>query len=194
MKNIENIRINDVIVETVNVLKSGGVILYPTDTIWGIGCDATDIEAVKRIYDIKGRRLDKSIILLVENEIHLRKFVEVSDLVLEVMNSSEKPTTFIYSSVRGLPKEVRALNGSVGIRIVKNDFCKSVISLLGKPITSTSANLHGGKSPMKFDEIPPEIIKNVDYVVEGFRDEVSKYGESSIVEIEPNNRIKIIRE
>jgi len=190
----KNLYTYSIIAKTVNVLKSGGIILYPTDTIWGIGCDATNIEAVKKIYSIKGRKSEKSIILLVENEIHLRKFVDVSDLVLNMINISEKPITFIYDSPRELPKDILSEDGSIGIRIVKHDFCKKIISALGKPITSTSANLHGKKSPMKFSDIHPEILKSVDYVVEGFGDEISKYGESSIIKIEPNFKIKIIRE
>jgi len=189
MKNI-----NDTIAKTVETLRSGGVVLYPTDTIWGIGCDATNVDAVKRIYSIKGRKLDKSIILLVENEIHLRKFVDVSPLVLDIINISEKPITFVYDSPRELPLEILADDGSIGIRIVKHDFCKKVISTFRKPITSTSANLHGEKSPIKFSDIHPEILRNVDYIVEGFTNEVSKYGESSIVKIEQGNKIKIIRE
>jgi len=193
MKYKKNIKINNIIEKTVNILKSGGVILYPTDTIWGIGCDATNIDAVKKIYNIKERKLDKSIILLVENEAHLRKFVDISDLALNMININEKPMTFIYDSPRGLPKDILAEDKSIGIRIVKHDFCKKVISELGKPITSTSANLHGEKSPMKFSDIHPKILKSVDYVVEGFNDEISKYGESSIIKIEQNNVIKIIR-
>ena len=180
--------------QIINILKSGGTIVYPTDTIWGIGCDATNIEAIKKIYDIKHRDANKSMIILVENERRLQELVEVPELAWEMMDLSEKPITFIYDNPKGLPKELLAEDGSIGIRLVKNDFCKKLISKLNKPLVSTSANLSGSKSPLKFADIDSEILKKVDYVVEEFRDVVSEYPGSSVIKIGQDGKIKIIRE
>ena len=108
----------------IDVLKSGGTILYPTDTIWGIGCDATNIEAVNKIFDIKKREKNKSMIILVESEKRLQDLVDVPEMAWEIIDLSEKPVTIVYENPRGLPKELLAEDGSIGIRLVKNDFCK----------------------------------------------------------------------
>ena len=113
--------------QIINILKSGGTIVYPTDTIWGIGCDATNIEAIKKIYDIKHRDANKSMIILVESERRLQELVEVPELAWEMMDLSEKPITFIYDNPKGLPKELLAEDGSIGIRLVKNDFLKTFL-------------------------------------------------------------------
>ncbi|CAM3520263.1 L-threonylcarbamoyladenylate synthase [Elizabethkingia occulta] len=180
--------------QIIDILKSGGTIVYPTDTIWGIGCDATNTEAIKKIYDIKHRDANKSMIILVENERRLQELVEVPELAWEMMDLSEKPITFIYDNPKGLPKELLAEDGSIGIRLVKNDFCKKLISKLNKPLVSTSANLSGSKSPLKFADIDSEILKKVDYVVEEFHDVVSEYSGSSVIKIDQDGKIKIIRE
>ncbi|WP_407480732.1 L-threonylcarbamoyladenylate synthase [Elizabethkingia meningoseptica] len=178
----------------IDILKSGGTIVYPTDTIWGIGCDATNIDAIKKIYDIKHRDANKSMIILVENERRLQDLVEVPELAWEMMDLSEKPITFIYDNPKGLPKELLAEDGSIGIRLVKNDFCKKLISKLNKPLVSTSANLSGQKSPLKFSDIDKEILNKADYVVEDFHDVVSEFSGSSVIKIGQDNKIKIIRE
>lgn len=178
----------------IELLKSGGSILYPTDTIWGIGCDATNIEAIKKIFEIKKREPSKSMIILVENDKRLQDLVDVPEIAWEIMDLSEKPVTIIYETVRNLPKELLAEDGSVGIRVVKNDFCKKLISKLNKPLVSTSANLSGFKSPLKFSDISPEIKNAVDFVVEDPEDKVSQFSGSSIIKIWNDNRIKIIRE
>ncbi|MDE5491691.1 L-threonylcarbamoyladenylate synthase [Elizabethkingia meningoseptica] len=178
----------------IDILKSGGTIVYPTDTIWGIGCDATNIDAIKKIYDIKHRDANKSMIILVENERRLQDLVEVPELAWEMMDLSEKPITFIYDNPKGLPKELLAEDGSIGIRLVKNDFCKKLISKLNKPLVSTSANLSGQKSPLKFSDIDKEILNKADYVVEDFHDVLSEFSGSSVIKIGQDNKIKIIRE
>ncbi|QCX52588.1 threonylcarbamoyl-AMP synthase [Elizabethkingia sp. JS20170427COW] len=180
--------------ELIEILKNGGTFLYPTDTIWGIGCDATNTEAIQKIFDIKHRDKNKSMIILVESEKRLQDLVEVPELAWEMMDMSEKPITFIYDQPKGLPKEILAVDGSIGIRLVKNDFCKKVISKLNRPIVSTSANLSGDKSPLKFSDINPEIIKSVDYVVQEYHDVVSEYPGSSVIKIGQDNSIKILRE
>ena len=150
----------------INILKSGGVILYPTDTIWGIGCDATNVKAINKIFEIKKREKTKSVIILVENEKRLQDLVDVPEMAWEIIDLSEKPVTIVYEKARNLPKELLAEDGSIGIRLVKDDFCRKLISKLNKPLVSTSANFSGDKSPMKFSDINPEIIDLVDFTVE----------------------------
>ena len=178
----------------IEILKSGGTIVYPTDTIWGIGCDATNVEAIQKIFEIKKREPSKSVIILVENEKRLQDLVDVPEMAWEIIDLSEKPVTIVYENPRNLPKELLAQDGSIGIRLVKNDFCKKLISKLNQPLVSTSANLSGQKSPMKFSDISPEILAAVDYAVEENRNVVSKYAGSSVIKIWSDNRIKILRE
>ncbi|SDH62530.1 L-threonylcarbamoyladenylate synthase [Chryseobacterium taeanense] len=178
----------------IQILKSGGTILYPTDTIWGIGCDATNIEAVNKIFDIKKREKNKSMIILVESEKRLQDLVDVPEMAWEIIDLSEKPVTIVYENPRGLPKELLAEDGSIGIRLVKNDFCKKLITKLNKPLVSTSANFSGEKSPLKFSDISSEILDLVDYAVEEDREKVSKYPGSSVIKIWNDNRIKVLRE
>lgn len=180
--------------EAIEVLKNGGTILYPTDTIWGIGCDATNPEAIKKIFDIKKRDENKSMIILVESEKRLQDLVDVPEMAWEIMDLSEKPVTLVYEHPRNLPKEILAPDGSIGIRLTKDEFCKKLISKLNKPLVSTSANLSGEKSPLKFDDISTEIINAVDYAVNENRDKISKYAGSSVIKIWSDNRIKVLRE
>ena len=178
----------------IEILKSGGTILYPTDTIWGIGCDATNLEAVNKIFEIKKREKNKSMIILVESEKRLQDLVDVPEMAWEIIDLSEKPVTLIYDNPRNLPKEILAEDGSIGIRLVKDDFCKKMISKLNKPLISTSANFSGEKSPMKFSDISQEMVDLVDYAVEENREKVSQYSGSSIIRIWSDGRIKVIRE
>jgi L-threonylcarbamoyladenylate synthase len=178
----------------IQILKSGGTILYPTDTIWGIGCDATNIDAVNKIFDIKKREKNKSMIILVETEKRLQDLVDVPEMAWEIIDLSEKPVTIVYENPRGLPKELLAEDGSIGIRLVKNDFCKKLITKLNKPLVSTSANFSGDKSPLKFSDISHEIISLVDYAVEEDREKISQYSGSSVIKIWSDNRIKVLRE
>lgn len=178
----------------IETLKSGGTILYPTDTIWGIGCDATNIEAVEKIFEIKRRDKTKSMIILVESEKRLQDLVAVPEMAWEIMDLSEKPVTFIYDNPRNLPKEIRAEDGSIAIRLVKDDFLKKLISKFNKPLVSTSANFSGEKSPMKFSDISQEIADAVDFVVEENLDKISEYSGSSIIRVWNDGRIKVIRQ
>ncbi len=180
--------------KALETLKNGGTILYPTDTIWGIGCDATNVEAINKIFEIKKREKNKSMIILVESEKRLQDLVDVPEMAWEIIDLSEKPVTIVYENPRGLPKELLAEDGSIGIRLVKNDFCKKMISKLNKPLVSTSANLSGQKSPLKFSDIAPEIIDAVDYAVEENRDKISEFSGSSVIKIWSDNRIKVLRE
>ncbi len=180
--------------KALEILKNGGTILYPTDTIWGIGCDATNVEAIQKIFEIKHRDKNKSMIILVENEKRLQSLVDVPEMAWEIIDLSEKPVTIVYENPKGLPKEILAEDGSIGIRLVKDDFCKRLISKLNKPLVSTSANFSGEKSPMKFSDISQELISAVDFAVEENREKVSQYSGSSVIKIWPDNRIKILRE
>ncbi|MBC8265926.1 MAG: threonylcarbamoyl-AMP synthase [Flavobacteriales bacterium] len=154
--------------KALEVLKNGGTILYPTDTIWGIGCDATNPEAVEKIYKIKKRTESKALISLVANQKQLEKICK--KIPKEAHN--EKPTTIIYNQVKGLSSNLLASNGSAGIRITKDSFCKELILSLGNPIVSTSANISGEDSPKEFLEISEEIKDNIDYIVNLRQDEI----------------------
>ena len=180
--------------KALETLKSGGTILYPTDTIWGIGCDATTVDAINKIFDIKIREKSKSMIILVESEKRLLDLVDVPEMAWEIIDLSEKPVTLVYDNPRGLPKEILAEDGSIGIRLIKDDFCKKLISKLNKPLVSTSANFSGDKSPMKFSDINPEIVNLVDYAVEENREKVSQYSGSSVIRIWSDGRVKVLRE
>ena len=180
--------------QTIKILQSGGTILYPTDTIWGIGCDATNPEAIKKIFDIKKREPNKSLIILVESEKRLQDLVDVPEMAWQIIDLSEKPVTIVYENPKNLPKELLAEDGTIGIRIVKNDYCKKLISKLNKPLVSTSANLSGQKSPMKFSDISEEIKNAVDYIVEDNHNKVSEFSGSSVIKVWNNNQIKILRE
>ncbi len=178
----------------IETLKTGGVILYPTDTIWGIGCDATNPQAIQKIFDIKKRDAKKSPIILVESEKRLQDLVDVPPMVWEIMDLSEKPVTIVYDNPRGLPKELLAEDGSIGIRLVKDLFCKKLITKLNRPIVSTSANFSGEKSPMSFSEISPLLIKQVDAIAEENREQKSQWEGSSVIRVWQDGRIKVIRE
>ena len=175
-------------------LKSGGIILYPTDTIWGIGCDATDDEAVMKIFELKNRDQNKPLIILVESEKRLQDLVEVPAVAWDIMDLSEKPITIVYDAPKGISKNLIAEDGSIGIRLVKNEFCKRLISKLNKPIVSTSANFSGEKSPKSFADISQKLINKVDAVAEDQKNRVSKWEASSIIRVWNDGRIKVIRE
>ena len=178
----------------IETLKTGGVILYPTDTIWGIGCDATNLQAIQKIFDIKKRDAKKSPIILVESEKRLQDLVDVPPMAWEIMDLSEKPVTIVYDNPKGLPKELLAEDGSIGIRLVKDLFCKKLITKLNHPIVSTSANFSGEKSPMSFSEISPLLIKQVDAIAEENREQKSQWEGSSVIRVWQDGRIKVIRE
>lgn len=180
--------------KALEVLKNGGIILYPTDTIWGIGCDATHVEAIQKVFDLKKREKNKSMIVLVESERRLQDLVDVPEMAWQIIDLSEKPVTIVYENPRMLPKELLAEDGSIGIRLVKDDFCKSLIRKLNKPLVSTSANFSGDKSPLKFSDISQELIDAVDYAVEENREKISQYSGSSVIKIWNNGRVKVLRE
>ncbi|MFY9152611.1 MAG: L-threonylcarbamoyladenylate synthase [Prolixibacteraceae bacterium] len=176
------------------VLQKGGVILYPTDTIWGIGCDAVNEEAVKRIYEIKKRVDSKSMLVLMENAALLDRYVdEVPEIAFDLIEVSDKPLTLIYDGAKNLAKNLVAEDGSIGIRITSEAFSSALIRRFKRPIVSTSANISGKPSPACFDEIDPEIIEAVDYVVKFRQDDRQKATPSSIMKLGRSGEIKIIR-
>ena len=174
--------------KAVSILKEGGIILYPTDTIWGLGCDATNAEAVAKIYSIKKRVDSNALISLVADKNQLQEHTTVS--IQEAENSL--PTTIIYQQVCGLTSNLLGENKSAAIRIVQDDFCKQLIQLFGKAIVSTSANISGNQAPKQFSEISDEIKKNVDYIVNLRKNELMSTP-STILMINEDGSIKKIR-
>ena len=177
-----------------DVLKRGGVILYPTDTVWGLGCDATNESAVKKIFEIKQRPESKSLIVLVADENQLNRYVnEVPVVVWDLIETADNPFTIVYPDVRGLASNVYAEDKSIGIRIVKDEFCQGLIHRFGKPIVSTSANISGEPTPRYFDEISEQIISKVDYVVNWRQHETASSQPSSIIKFFADGTFQIIR-
>lgn len=176
------------------VVLSGGVILYPTDTIWGIGCDATNIDAVQAIFDIKQRDDSKSMLVLVNGLSMLKHYLkEIPPQALELIAKAEKPTTIIYPGARNLASKLVADDGSVGIRIPSDPFCLKLIESTGLPIVSTSANLSGDPSPSLFNEISTQICKQVDHVVKWRQNETEVSSPSAIIKLEIDGGMSILR-
>lgn len=186
--------LKDEITKAVEILKEGGVLLYPTDTVWGLGCDATNEEAVAKINAIKGRPADKSFIVLLNSENQLPSYAtEIPDVAYELIEYAEPPLTIIFSGGKNLAKNVINADGTVGIRVVKHDFCTQVIQRLRKPITSTSANTSGQPTPQFFDEISQEIIDAVDYVVDFEQELRISKKPSTIIKLGPSGQFEFIR-
>lgn len=176
------------------VLKNGGTILYPTDTIWGIGCDATNPKAVRKIYRIKKRMESKSLIILVENEARLENHsTTIPEIAWDLLRSVNTPLTIIYPDACNLAKNVIAEDGSIAIRIVKNVFCSELIRCFGKPIVSTSANVSGQIAPLMFKGITEEIKQQVDYVVNLYQDVLTDVKPSTIIKLNASGEFEIIR-
>jgi len=175
-------------------IKSGRVILYPTDTIWGIGCDATDPQAVQKIYEIKKRSDRKSMLVLMADFSMLSEYLERIPLKAgETIRTFVKPTTVIYPGAKNLAKNLPGEDGSIGIRITSDKFCQKLIRYTGKPIVSTSANISGFPAPASFKEIDTGICENVDYVVDWRRDEVVPRSASSIIRFDDNGNFTVLR-
>jgi L-threonylcarbamoyladenylate synthase len=192
---MERLNINEDVKNALNVLRSGGVILYPTDTIWGLGCDAENEEAVKRIYDIKQRAESKSMLVLVDTPLRLEMYVEnVPEIAWDLIEQTQKPLTIIYPKAKNLADNLVAKDGSIGIRMVDEIFCNRLISRFQKPIVSTSANISGTKAPVFFNAIDKEIIEAVDYVVNYRQDELNESQSSSILKLSEGGLFEIIRE
>ncbi len=178
----------------VEVLKKGGLILYPTDTIWGIGCDATNSKAVEKIYSIKKRPDNKSMLILLDREDKLSQYVDVPDIAWDIIRVNDKPLTIIYPGAVNLAENLIAEDGSVGIRITRDEFCTRLIREFGKPVVSTSANVSGSKWPANFGEIDGSIKQAVDYVVKHRQSNTGKANPSGIIKLGPGGEVKVIRE
>ena len=182
------------IVKALEVLHNGGIILYPTDTIWGLGCDATNVEAVEKIYKIKQLNDQKSLLVLLYNPGKIPSYVkEIPEVIWDLIELTDKPLTIIYSDAKNLAKNLIADDGSIGIRIADDPFCQKLIQRFKKPIVSTSANISGDKAPSNFSEINDNIIDLVDYVVQWRQDDYSKAQASGIIKLKNNGEIQIIR-
>lgn len=158
--------ISEEVIKTCSVLTKGGTILYPTDTIWGLGCDATNVAAIEKVIQIKKRPIDKSLLILLDQKEKIYDYVDkLPEIAWDLISQTSRPITFIYPNVKNLPKILLASDGSVAIRIANNDFCKRLIRLFGNPIVSTSANLSGDPPAISYKDISKEIIDQVDYMV-----------------------------
>lgn len=181
--------------QALQTLRAGGIILYPTDTIWGIGCDATDQHAIDRIYQLKKRDDSKSLIILLADKRDILKYTaNPNPAVFDYLEKSERPTTVIYENALGLPDNLVNSDGSIGIRLVSEPFCKALIKRLGKPIVSTSANISGQPAAKKFSFISNEIKRGVDYIVDYQQDDTQEAISSRIIKMSATGEIEIIRE
>jgi L-threonylcarbamoyladenylate synthase len=185
--------INQEVINAYEVIKNGGIILYPTDTVWGIGCDATNQEAVAKIYKLKQRAETQSMICLMNGEkMMYNVFKEIPEVAWQILDLSENPTTLVLDNPRNVATNLIASDKTLGIRLVKEPFCFKLMERMKRPLVSTSANVSGNVTPKTFKEISPEIIKGVDYVVNLHRDKVCK-NPSTIIKLSLDNQVKIIR-
>ena len=180
--------------KAVEFLKKGKIILYPTDTIWGIGCDATNQKAVGRIYTIKKRYEDKSMIVLLDDPAKIEKYVSKVPLIaFDLMNSIETPLTIIYPNAKNLAKNVIASDNTIAIRVTRDDFCRQMIALFGKPVVSTSANISGEPAAITFSKISDKIKNSVDYTVGINRNTIHTTKPSTIIRFRENGEFEVIR-
>lgn len=175
------------------VLKEGGVILYPTDTIWGIGCDATNEAAVKRVYEIKKREDSKALISLTDSPSLIERLADMPTIAYDLIDAATTPLTIIYEGARNLAPNLMAEDGSVGIRVTKELFSQELCKRLRRPLVSTSANISGEPSPQNFSEVSEEIKNQMDYIVKYRQNDKTKKSPSKIIKLWGNGEIKIIR-
>ncbi|HWZ15299.1 MAG TPA: L-threonylcarbamoyladenylate synthase [Mucilaginibacter sp.] len=186
--------LKDEVAKALKVLQDGGIILYPTDTIWGIGCDATNTEAIKRIYALKQRDEAKSMIILLDTENKLESYIsDVNPLAYDLIEYAENPLTLVMPGAKNISPAIISSDGSIGIRISKHLFCQQLIQRFRKPIVSTSANISGKPSPQYFSQVEAEIIHGVDYVVDIDQHDMEIKTPSTIMKLEPNGTFAFIR-
>ncbi|MBK7214998.1 MAG: threonylcarbamoyl-AMP synthase [Bacteroidales bacterium] len=184
----------DDIRNALTVLHKGGTLLYPTDTVWGLGCDATNYMAVNKVYGLKRRVESKSLIILLESFESLSNYVKrIPDITYDLLDSIDSPVTIIYSNAWNLPENVIAKDGTIGIRIVKEKFCQDLIRAFGRPIVSTSANISGEHTPSVFNQISEEIKNDVDYVVKYKQDVFTPSRPSTIIRLFESGHYTMIR-
>jgi len=185
---------HDDLTRALDTLRKGGVIIYPTDTIWGIGCDATNTEAVARVYQMKQRDDSHSMLVLLDDVSYLSFYVkEVPAIAYDIVGVADTPLTIVYDGARNLASNLIASDGSIGIRIVQDAFCADLIRRFRKPIVSTSANISGKPSPQRFDDIDPRLLEQANYVVQWRQDDLSGSKPSSIIKLDSKGHIKILR-
>lgn len=186
--------INEEIQKTCDALKKGQIILYPTDTVWGIGCDATNYEAVRKIYELKQREETKSMICLVNSIRMLEQYVEhIPEAAYDIIKLAGKPTTIIYDGPRHVAENIVSDDNTLAIRVASDQFCRELIRTFKKPIVSTSANISGEPTPLSFSEISEDILKGVDYVV-NLQRKTKSVKASSIIKLTRDGIVTIIRE
>lgn len=175
------------------IIKAGGIILYPTDTVWGIGCDATNEEAIKKIYALKKREESKSMIVLVNGERMMHQvFNEIPEVAWQILDFAEKPTTLILDKPKNVAKNIIAEDNSLAVRMVTEPFCFKLMERMKRPLVSTSANVSGMFTPKSFKEITPEILKGVDYVVNLHHEKICS-NPSTIIKLTLDSQVKVIR-
>ena len=180
--------------KSLEILNRGGIFLYPTDTVWGIGCDATNRAAVERIFTIKQRSEAQTMLTLVDGLEMLAAYVEnVSDVAIQLMKEATRPLTIIYPMAKNMATNLIANDGSIGIRIVQDLFCRQLIKAFGKPIVSTSANISGEPTPCSFVEITEKIKKSVDYIVRWRQDDRQPATASSIIQLKADGSYQTLR-
>lgn len=180
--------------DALKVLRGGGSILYPTDTIWGIGCDATNGKAVDKVYRIKERMAEKSMIILVSDLDMLREYVEeIPEIAEELIASVTEPLTIIYPGARNLPRNIISGDGSIAVRIPMHDYCMALLEAFGRPVSSTSANMSGMPNPLSFRQISEEIKAQVDYTVDEKHQQINRMKPSTIVKIDASGDIRVLR-
>lgn len=180
--------------KSVALLKQGKILLYPTDTIWGIGCDATNSKAISRIFKLKNRQEQKRMIVLLDSVDKLKQYVEdVPAIAYDLIENAASPTTIVYNKAKKLPKKLVATDGSIAIRIVHGDYCPEVIKRLGHPLISTSANISGESSPQTFHQISEIIKERVDYVVGIYQSHIRAIRPSTLIKLEKNGTFSILR-
>ena len=186
--------LKDEVNKALKIIQDGGIILYPTDTIWGIGCDATNTDAVKKIYELKQRQESKSMIILVDIDNKLQSYIsEVPDIAYELIEYAENPLTLVMPGAKNISPALIAEDGSVGIRVTSHPFCQQLIQRLRKPLVSTSANISGQPSPEYFSKIDQGIIDGVDYVVDLDQHSTEIKKPSTIMRLAPNGGFEFIR-
>ncbi len=180
--------------KSVTLLRQGKILLYPTDTIWGIGCDATNSKAIDRIFKLKNRSGQKSMIVLLDTADKLKQYVEnVPSIAYDLIENAASPITIVFDKAKNLSKKLVASDGSIAIRVVQGDYCVDVIRQLGRPLVSTSANLSGEPAPQSFLQIPEIIKEKVDYVVDIHRTRIRTIRPSTLIKLEKNGSFSILR-
>lgn len=195
MKNFHNInKYKDDLRQACAIMKKGGIILYPTDTVWGIGCDATNAEAVQKIYNIKRRAESKAMIVLADSMSMVESYVQtIPDVAWQLVEVADKPLTIIYDNAKFLAPNLIADDGSIAIRVTNDEFSQALCSQMRRPVVSTSANISGHPTASCFNEITDEIRNAVDYIVKYRQDDNSHPSPSSIIKLGTHGKVKIIR-